>query len=195
MKVAEDAGVPSPAVRPPRVEAPVIASPATEPNTAPLTPPAAFPHGFTDEDFSNTVVMPISAMFRTTRRIDDEGELMDLLAHKPLLLDDPHQTWLVVTGSVLIFCVAIDGRRTPFLGIVPGQCFFGFEPATVGTGSGFLAVAKHGTTVRKISRTRLRQIAADAHATPGDFRDDSIAGSAACRWASWRRWRRSGAGS
>src|SRR5439155_11404841 len=98
--------------------------------------------------------------------LDNEGELSTFLAHKPIVLDDPSSVSSVVSGGVLIFTVAIEngepaGTRTHFLGVNPGQCFFGFDLKAYGFGSGFLAVAKQGTQVRKIPRTRLREIAAD----------------------------------
>jgi ATP-binding cassette subfamily C protein len=103
--------------------------------------------------------------------IEAEGELINFLAHKPILLDDPQHAWYVVSGGVLIFTVAVEngqpsGTRTHFMGVSPEQCFFGFDIAAYGFGSGFLAVAKQGTQVRKIARARLRELAGDRARRP-----------------------------
>jgi pSer/pThr/pTyr-binding forkhead associated (FHA) protein len=117
-------------------------------------------------DFSGTVVMKVSAeMLAAARRVEDEGELLEVSAHKPFLLDDPERLWYVVTGGLLIFTVAIEkgqpaGARNHFLGIDEGQACFGFDLAKYAAGSGFLVVAKQGTTVRKIAVGRLRELGA-----------------------------------
>src|SRR5439155_18098956 len=132
--------------------APVAAKVATPPPAAPKPAPAA--------------AKPAALETAKGSPVDNEGELVTFLAHKPILLDDPESVWSVASGGVLIFTVAIEngepsGTRTHFMGINPGQCFFGFDLKAYGFGSGFLAVAKQGTQVRKIPRTRLREIAAD----------------------------------
>jgi NHLM bacteriocin system ABC transporter ATP-binding protein len=117
------------------------------------------------QDFSGTVVMRVTPeMLAQARRIEDEGEALEVSAHKPFLLDDPDSLWYVVSGGLLIFTVAVEkgqpvGARNHFLGIMEGQCCFGFDLARYATGSGFLAVAKQGTTVRKISVSRLQELA------------------------------------
>ena len=161
------------------MEMPAIA-PVTEPAppVAEIAPPVAVPKptpkpaegGVTDDDFSHTVVIRLPDIAKLTApqawSIDKEGEASEFLAHKPLLLDDPEHLWYVVSGGVLIFTVQVEngqpiGPRQHFLGIVPGQCFFGFDIASYGLGSGFLAVAKQGTQVRRIKRSRLQQISKD----------------------------------
>jgi NHLM bacteriocin system ABC transporter ATP-binding protein len=117
------------------------------------------------QDFSGTVVMRVTPeMLAQARRIEDEGEALEVSAHKPFLLDDPNSLWYVVSGGLLIFTVAVEkgqpvGARNHFLGIMEGQCCFGFDLARYATGSGFLAVAKQGTKVRKISVARLQELA------------------------------------
>src|SRR4029453_8154879 len=69
-------------------------------------------------------------------------------------------------GGIVIFPVALEkgepvGTRTHFLGIVSGQVFFGFDLRRYNVGSGFLAVAKQGTKLRKLSLARMQQLAAD----------------------------------
>ena len=129
--------------------------------------PAAGP-GFAGEElnFDATVVIPAPAdLLRTTSRIEDEGELVELSPHKPLLLNDPDSVWYVLSGGVLIFTTTLDkgqptGPRNHFLGIVPGQCFFGFDLQSYESRGGLLAVAKPETKLRKISRSRMPQLAA-----------------------------------
>ena len=138
--------------------------------TTPMPPPGpevagdAPPAG---PDFGGTVVIPIPReLLSGTGRIEDEGELLEVNAHKPFLLDDPQTVWYVADGGVMIFTVAIDkgqpvGTRTHFLGVLPGQLMFGFDLQRYGVGSGFLAVAKQGTKVRKMTMARFQQLAAD----------------------------------
>ncbi|ODS52727.1 MAG: NHLP bacteriocin export ABC transporter permease/ATPase subunit [Acidobacteria bacterium SCN 69-37] len=109
-------------------------------------------------------------------RFEDEGEAVEASGHKPFLLDDPDAVWYVVEGGVLIFTVAIEngqpvGTRTHFLGVLPGQAIFGFDLQRYGVGSGFLAVGRQGTVVRKMPLARLQQIAA----MPGRGRAASVA--------------------
>jgi ATP-binding cassette subfamily C protein len=128
-----------------------------------------------NEDFSQTVVIQIPQELRDAAataagsgRFEDEGEAIEASGHKPFLLDDPNSVWYVAQGGVLIFTVAIEngqpvGTRTHFLGVLPGQAIFGFDLQRYGVGSGFLAVGKQGTLVRKIPLARVQQIAS----TPG----------------------------
>ena len=132
-----------------------------------LPTPASLEH-----DFGHTVVMPISRELQHgVGKIDEEGQLLDVNPHEPFLLDDAESVWLVVEGGVMIFTVAVEkgepvGARSHFLGVLPGQVMFGFDLKRYGVGSGFLAVARPGTKVRKIPQARFRQIAADPKQTP-----------------------------
>jgi NHLM bacteriocin system ABC transporter ATP-binding protein len=116
-------------------------------------------------DFGRTVVMRVTPeMLAEARRVEDEGELIEVSAHRPFLLDDPASLWYVVSGGLLIFTVAVEkgqpvGARNHFLGIVEGQACFGLDVARYAVGSGFLAVAKQGTTVRRIAVARLQEMA------------------------------------
>src|SRR4029079_5652447 len=97
------------------------------------------------------------------RRIEDEGEAIEVSAHRPFLLEDPESVYYVVEGGLLIFTVALDkgapvGQRTHFLGIGAGQCCFGFDLKGYALGSGFLVVPRQGSKVRKIPVTRLQQL-------------------------------------
>ena len=144
------------------------AAPAVMPPPAakPAPQPAAHPP-VGDQDFSGTVVIPIPReLLGGTGRIEDEGELLEVSGHRPFLLDDPGTVYYVVEGGAMIFTVALDkgepvGTRTHFLGVVQGQMMFGFDLQRYSVGSGFLAVPKQGTKVRKIPMARFQQLAAD----------------------------------
>jgi NHLM bacteriocin system ABC transporter ATP-binding protein len=171
--------LPAPPAAPPRAPAPppavakagaAAASKGAAPSKSriPVVAPTA---DVGNEDFSQTVVIQIPAELRAavasasgSERFEDEGEPIEASGHKPFLLDDPGSVWYVAQGGVLIFTVAIEngqpvGTRTHFLGVLPGQAIFGFDLQRYGVGSGFLAVGKQGTVVRKIPLARVQQIA------------------------------------
>lgn len=175
------AGSVAPAAVPPSAPAPAAES---ESEAAP-SPPSQFLRAFgrgearvavdtplvavSDADFARTVFIPMPAKLLTgARGLDAEGELIEVSAQAPFLLDDPEVCYYVVTGGVLIFTIPLDkgrpsGIRAHFLGILPGQCLFGFDLSA--HGSGFLAVGRPGTTVRRIPLARVRDTAANvAHA-------------------------------
>lgn len=136
--------------------------------------PAAAPPAATAPplDFEKTVVIPLTAeMLARTRRVEEEGEPVEVGAHQPFLLDDEEIVWFVVSGGIDIFTVAVEkgkpaGTRSHFLAILPGQCFFGFDFRRYGMGSGFLAVGKQGTRLRKIRVSRLRELASGRAGAP-----------------------------
>ncbi len=144
------------------------------------------------EDFGGTVVMPIPAeLVAATWRIEEEGEAVAASAHSPFLLDDPTVAYYVVSGGLLIFTVALEkgepaGTRAHFLGIVPGQVCLGIDIRKYGVASGFLAVPKPGTTLRRIPLTRVQQLAADParRAVVAGLIDTWIAGLSAALVAS-----------
>ena len=145
-------------------------APALPPTPPAVTPPAPEPPALQPEaaarlDFGETIVVPTRPeLLAETRRVEEEGDLLEVSAHRPFLLDDPTTVWYVVSGGILIFTVAVEkgepvGTRTHFLGILPGQCFFGFDLPRYGFGSGFLAIARPGTTIRKIPLSRVQELA------------------------------------
>jgi NHLM bacteriocin system ABC transporter ATP-binding protein len=108
----------------------------------------------------------VAPALATTGRIEEEGEVLELSPHKPLLLQDARSVWYVANGAVMIFTVAVEkgepvGTRTHFLEMPKGTCFFGFDLAQYGIASGFLAVAAQGTKVRKIQLSRFQQMASE----------------------------------
>jgi NHLM bacteriocin system ABC transporter ATP-binding protein len=118
-----------------------------------------------DHEVGHTFVMPaVAGMAEKARRIEEEGEPIDVSAHRPFLLDDPDSVYYVIEGGLLIFTVALEkgapvGQRTHFLGIGPGQCCFGFDLKGYALGSGFLVVPKQGSKVRRMPVARLQQLA------------------------------------
>jgi ATP-binding cassette subfamily C protein len=157
----------------------VDARPHTPPYGIPaLPPPVEVPRAFeraatseelatsfmpaSEDDFNHTVVMPVPAELLASRGVEQEGELIEVSAQEPFLLNDPDVMYTVVSGGILIFTIPLEkgqpvGIRTHFLGVLPGQCFFGFDLSP--HASGFLAVGRPGTSIRKLSVTRLRELA------------------------------------
>jgi len=117
-----------------------------------------------EAEVGHTFVMAAPAVqAEKARRIEDEGEAIEVSAHRPFLLDDVESVYYVVEGGLLIFTVALDkgapvGQRTHFLGIGPGQCCFGFDLKGYALGSGFLVVPKQGSKIRRIPVSRLQQL-------------------------------------
>ncbi len=165
------AAPPPPPASPPAAAQPSSPKPAATQTSKSKIPVIAPTADVGNEDFSATVVIPIPKELLAAAsapggasRFEDEGDAIEASGHKPFLLDDPNAVWYVVEGGVLIFTVAIEngqpaGTRTHFLGVLPGQAIFGFDLQRYGVGSGFLAVGKQGTTVRKIPLARMQQIA------------------------------------
>ncbi len=144
---------------------------------APAAPAMPADPGVTDADFGQTVMIPTGsfplpmpavsepgAEAPATKRLEDIGEVIPVSAHDPFLADDTEAVWVVETGGILLFTIALEngkpvGTRSHFLGINVGQAFFGIDAQRVG--SAFMAVAKQGTTVRKMTRTELQAVASD----------------------------------
>ncbi len=100
-------------------------------------------------------------------RLENAGEGLVMTGAKPVLLDDPSQAYYLVAGKGEVFTVTIkDGRplggRDHFLTLEPGEAFFGMDLGMI-KDSGFLAMGKSGSKVRRIPLSELRQIAADDH--------------------------------
>jgi NHLM bacteriocin system ABC transporter ATP-binding protein len=93
-----------------------------------------------------------------------EGALIEVGAHQPFLLDDPERAWYVATGGIMLFTVALEnglprGTRTHVIDLEPGQLLLGFDLHRQQSGAGFLAVARAGTTLRRLPIARLRELA------------------------------------
>ena len=97
------------------------------------------------------------------RSLAGEGESIEANAHRPFLINDPDAVYYIEAGGVLLFTVAVEhghpvGPRTHFMDVAARQCFFGFD-LSLAPGSGFLAVPKPSTKLRRLTRERLRQLA------------------------------------
>ena len=98
------------------------------------------------------------------RVMAEEGELIHTSGLTPFLLNGPDNVWFLETGKVEVFTVSVrdgepEGARSHFVSVVPGELLFGMDLDRYGMGSGFLAVGRVGTTLRRISRDRLRELA------------------------------------
>lgn len=105
------------------------------------------------------------------RVMAEEGELIHTSGLTPFFLDGPDNVWYLETGKVEVFTVAVrdgepEGARAHFVSVVPGELLFGMDLDRYGMGSGFLAVGRVGTTLRKISRDKLRTLADRADLGP-----------------------------
>ena len=155
-----------------QVTKPVILEPGQEFRLGHTTRVACWPRaaekpvfdpGHVDGEGTIFVATPLEHL-EEIKRIENEGELVEVGSTQPFLLDDPEITWYCVAGGVDIFTVTMEegepvGTRSHFLGILPGQCCFGIDVA--GMGSAFQAVARPQTKLRKINRARLRELAAN----------------------------------
>jgi NHLM bacteriocin system ABC transporter ATP-binding protein len=130
------------------IPVPSFAPPAAATPSAPAAPPAA----------------PAGPEPGTTAELfAREAPALAVSAHEPFLLNDPDAMYYIETGGILIFTVGLEkgvphGTRAHFLDIDTSQCLFGFDLLRIGASSGFLAVARQGTTLRKLKVSRLREM-------------------------------------
>jgi NHLM bacteriocin system ABC transporter ATP-binding protein len=100
------------------------------------------------------------------RRLTELGDAVTMTGNQALILDDQSSAYYVVSGKVEIFTVTIRdrqpvGARSHFLTVPADQMLFGMDLSYAGD-SAFLASAKAGTDVRRVSREQLAALAADA---------------------------------
>ncbi|MCA9987298.1 MAG: hypothetical protein KDE59_23480, partial [Anaerolineales bacterium] len=93
-----------------------------------------------------------------------EGRLVNVEGHRPQLLDDEAQVWVVYAGVVDLFAVpvqegAVSGTRRHLFQAVPGQALFGLSSAE--NGFGLLASGSSGTQLLRIPRQRFWALAAE----------------------------------
>lgn len=118
-------------------------------------------------------IADIAAIVRSIEKpkgFEDEGEAVVVVANRPFVLSDPDAVYLVESGRIEIFTVALEqgepaGARTHFVTVEAGGLFFGMDTDRYGMGSGFLATGKAGSELRRFSAARLMRMAAerDAH--------------------------------
>lgn len=97
----------------------------------------------------------------------EEGELEQPSGKYPFLLDGNQTVWYVEAGRIEIFTVAVrdgapHGARTHFATVEAGQLIFGMDLGRYGMGSGFLAVGRLGTRLRRVSLARLQEVSRNA---------------------------------
>jgi NHLM bacteriocin system ABC transporter ATP-binding protein len=100
-----------------------------------------------------------------------EGIEVKAAGNEPFLIDDPDHVWWVSSGKVELFTVAVEngaakGARNHFATISEGDLVVGMDPELFQAGSGFLAVGSINTMLRRVSRSRLREIAGHDHLGP-----------------------------
>lgn len=94
---------------------------------------------------------------------DNEGSFFEAGANEPFLVDDPTKVWLVESGKVDVFAVAVadgepKGMRTHVLSVAAGELLFGISEER---STALLASGRVGTRVRALDLGRLREIAND----------------------------------
>jgi ATP-binding cassette subfamily C protein len=106
-------------------------------------------------------IADLVAQFEHPQPLAELGEKVVVASNRPLLLSDPTSAWLVASGKIEIFTVAVAGGqphgvRTHFLTVDAGQAFFGLNSEALGYDSGFLAVGKAGSELRRFDLDRLQ---------------------------------------
>ena len=106
----------------------------------------------------------LAAQFEKPAAFSELGEAEVIPANRPFLLSDSSTMWLIESGKVEIFTVAVEkgkpvGARSHFLSVDEGAAFFGLDADTLGFDSSFLAVAKAGTKLVRYQIDRLPLLA------------------------------------
>jgi len=153
----------------------VIVERPAPPEPAPTPPVPAFPDGRTviqppvDRTISISDIAEIVRNIEKPKGFEDEGEVVIVAANRPFVLSDPDSVYLVESGRIEIFTVALEqgqpsGARTHFVTVEAGGLFFGMDTDRYGMGSGFLATGKAGSELRRFSAARLMRMAAEREA-------------------------------
>lgn len=94
-------------------------------------------------------------MLVQTRRL--QGELYRFKGNEPILLDDPQTVWVVQSGSLALFAIAVkngipEGKRRYLFSTVAGEAMFSTAPDRQGELRQILAVSVEETELLRISR-------------------------------------------
>lgn len=109
-------------------------------------------------------IAELAAEFERPGSLEEKGERVVAAANAPFLIDDPTAMWIVTSGKVELFTVQVEagrpaGARTHFLTVDAGGGFFGLDSDRFGHGSGFLAVGKAGSELRRFDIEELQLLA------------------------------------
>lgn len=147
---------PHPAVPPEPVHVQALTPPL--PPTGAVSPPR--PGGT-----ATAAPLPLEVDGRSLAEVlRDEGDQVEADGNRPFLLAGRDTAWYLEAGKLEVFTVALtasgepQGARTHFATILPGQLIVGMDFHSFAMGSGFLAVGRLGTTLRRLSVARLREI-------------------------------------
>ncbi|WP_445638670.1 NHLP bacteriocin export ABC transporter permease/ATPase subunit [Nostoc sp. DSM 114161] len=97
-----------------------------------------------------------------------KGQHHRFQCNESLLLDDPESIWLVKSGYLALFAIAVnngvpEGTRRYLFSSTPGQAMFAIAPSNIGKQQDILAVSLEETEILKISRTDFNQLFAEAN--------------------------------
>ena len=100
--------------------------------------------------------------------LHEKGKLIELSGNRPLLLDNPHSVWIVVSGKVDVFAIHLEngdltGTRHHLLRANTGEALFGMPATRQGREIALLASSVPGTSLLELERARLFEIARDPH--------------------------------
>ncbi|MBN3922934.1 ATP-binding cassette domain-containing protein [Nostoc sp. NMS4] len=100
--------------------------------------------------------------------LSNQGECYRFQANQSLLLNDPQTIWVVKSGYLALFAIALnddipEGTRRYLFSSTAGQAMFGTAPSLDGKQHQILAVFLEETELIKVSRAEFNQLFADAN--------------------------------
>jgi len=95
--------------------------------------------------------------------LEKEGQIFEIGANHPFLLNEPETVWLVKTGRVDIFAIKITGQnpvgqRTFMFSAEAQDILVGLDKSFFGKEIGLLAVGIANTQLLKIKKTKLQEL-------------------------------------
>ncbi len=125
----------------------------------PPPPDPSFERTVQVKDFAELV-----AQFERPQALQEMGEEVQITANAPFLISDATSVWTVESGVVDVFTVKVEqgkptGARSHFLSIDEGSAFFGLDADSLDLDSGFLAVGKAGSELRRLPVDRMQLFA------------------------------------
>jgi ATP-binding cassette subfamily C protein len=148
--------------------------PKPEPEPAPRPEPTPEPEPAPKPEPESSVVPESPRDYQGLSLVEvfeQEGLEVEAGGNRPFLIDEPEAVWYVEKGKVEVFTVGVEdgkprGARTHFVTLTEGSLMIGMAPELFQVGSGFLAVGSINTSLRKISLSRLKALAADQALAP-----------------------------